>query len=77
MTDHHDIMASLPGVRGTFEKRMDMVEHCHLRFEGTHYLLVKQFDEQTGQVLMLGSNRDKSKAERLLCLLDVSDYILP
>jgi hypothetical protein len=77
MTDHHDVMAGVPGVRGTFEKRMDMVEHCHLRFEGANYLLVKQFDEQTGQVLLLGGDRDKARAELLLGLLGVTDYMLP
>ena len=77
MTDHHDVMSGLPGVRGTFEKRMDMVEHCHLRYEQVNYLLVKQFDEQAGQVLLLGGNRDKPKAEQLLGLLGVTDYMLP
>lgn len=77
LTDHHDVMASLPGVRGTFEKRMDMVEHCHLRFDNANYLLVKQFDEQAEQVLLLGGNRDKPRAEQLLGLLGVTDYILP
>ena len=77
ITDQHDVMASLPGVRGTFEKRMDMVEHCHLRFEEVNYLLVKQFDEQAGEVLLLGGNRDKQRAEQLLSLLGVTDYMLP
>ena len=77
LTDHHDVMASLPGVRGTFEKRMDMVEHCHLRFDKVNYLLVKQFDEQAEQVLLLGGNRDKPRAEQLLGLLGVTDYMLP
>lgn len=77
MTDHQDVMAGVPGVRGTFEKRMDMVEHCHLRFEGASYLLVKQFDEQTGQALLLGSDRCKARAEQLLGLLGVTDYMLP
>lgn len=77
MTDHNDVMGTLPGVRGTFEKRMDMVEHCHLRYEDVNYLLVKQFDEQAGQVLLLGGDRDKPRAERLLCLLGLTDYMLP
>ena len=77
ITDQHDVMASLPGVRGTFEKRMDMVEHCHLRFEEVNYLLVKQFDEQAGEVLLLGGNRDEQRAEQLLSLLGVTDYMLP
>jgi len=77
ITDEHDVMAGLPGVRGTFEKRMDMVEHCHLRFEEVNYLLVKQFDEQVGDVLLLGGNRGKPKAEQLLNLLGVTDYMLP
>ena len=77
MTDDHDVMSGLPAVRGTFEKRMDMVEHCHLRFENVNYLLVKQFDEQAGQVLLLGGDRDKPRAEQLLGLLDVTDYMLP
>ena len=77
ITDQHDVMASLPGLRGTFEKRMDMVEHCHLRFEEVNYLLVKQFDEQAVEVLLLGGNRDKPRAEQLLSLLGVTDYMLP
>jgi hypothetical protein len=56
---------------------MDMVEHCHLRFDNANYLLVKQFDEQAEQVLLLGGNRDKPMAERLLELLGVTDYMLP
>ena len=77
MTDDHDVMSGLPAVRGTFEKRMDMVEHCHLRFKNVNYLLVKQFYEQAGQVLLLGGDRDKPRAEQLLGLLDVTDYMLP
>ena len=77
ITDQRDVMASLPGVRGTFEKRMDMVEQCHLRFEEVNYLLVKQFDEQAVEVLLLGGNRDKPRAEQLLSLLGVTDYMLP
>ncbi len=75
--DCDDLMLRVPGTRGTFEQRQDLVEHCHLTFEEDDYLLVKQFDEQTDQVLLLGNNRDRDKAERLLHLLSVSDYMLP
>lgn len=79
--DESDLMASLPGCRGTFEKRGDMVEHCHLEFEGVNYLLVKQFDEQASQVLLLGNARDKKKAERLVRKLSLDgslvNYIAP
>jgi hypothetical protein len=53
------------------------VEHCHLRFKEVNYLLVKEFDEQAGEVLLLGGNRDKPKAEQLLKVLGVTDYMLP
>ncbi|MDA0977995.1 MAG: hypothetical protein O3B72_05520, partial [Proteobacteria bacterium] len=56
--DSSDVMAGLPSSRGTFETRGDMVEHCHLEFRGEQYLLVKQFDEHLGQVMLLGSSRD-------------------
>lgn len=64
--DDLDIMSRMPGCRGTFEKRMDMVEHCHLGLDGDEYLLVKQFDERASQVLLLGSSRDRKKAEHLV-----------
>ena len=77
ITDHDDVMASLPSTRGTFEKRLDMVEHCHLSYWGDSYLLVKQFDEQTDEVLLLGSSRSQVKIKSLLDALSVNDYILP
>ncbi|MBO6555782.1 MAG: hypothetical protein JJ934_09660 [Pseudomonadales bacterium] len=64
--DERDVMSTLPGCRGTFEKRMDMVEHCHVEYRSNQYLLVKQFDEHLSQVLLLGNSRDKSKAEGLI-----------
>lgn len=64
--DESDLMARLPGCRGTFEKRMDMVEHCHLEYQAEQYLLVKQFDELASQVLLLGNSRDKKKAEGIV-----------
>jgi hypothetical protein len=75
--DHHDLMGSVPSVRGTYERRMDMVEHCHLQFEQNNYLLVKQFDEQAGQILLLGDDRNTSRATQLLDCLGAKDYILP
>ncbi len=69
--DDTDVMSRLPGCRGTFEKRLDMVEHCHLEYRADQYLLVKQFDEQMSQVLLLGNSRDKEKAEGLLKTLSL------
>lgn len=74
--DESDLMSHLPGCRGTFEKRMDMVEHCHLAFEDVNYLLVKQFDEQASQVLLLGNSRDKKKAEHLVKELSLDDALV-
>lgn len=74
--DESDLMARLPGCRGTFEKRMDMVEHCHLAFEGINYLMVKQFDEQASQILLLGNSRDKRKAEHLVMELSLDNALV-
>lgn len=67
--DRSDLMADMPSSRGTFERRLDMVEHCHLQFENDQFLLVKQFDEMTGQLLLLASSRDPEQAEALLEVL--------
>ena len=52
------------------------MEHCHLAFEQERYLLIKQYDEQASQLLLLGNSRDRSKAMRLLTALELSDYFL-
>ena len=67
--DQSDIMEGMPSSRGTFERRFDMVEHCHFQFENDQFLLVKQFDEMTGQLLLLSSRRDPEQAEALLEVL--------
>ncbi|MFT7221864.1 MAG: hypothetical protein ACI8Z1_003487 [Candidatus Azotimanducaceae bacterium] len=77
ISDRSDLMADMPSSRGTFERRLDMVEHCHLQFENNQFLLVKQFDEMTGQLLLLASSRNPEQAEALLEVLGVTDYILP
>lgn len=71
--DDSDLMARLPGCRGIFEKRMDMVEHCHLEYQAEQYLLVKQFDELANQVLLLGNSRDKKKAEGMVDALGLDN----
>lgn len=71
------VMDRLPSSRGTFERRGDMVEHCHLGFQGHEYLLVKQFDERTGEILLLGSQRSPEQAQALLRLLEINPYMLP
>ncbi len=71
------LMQQLPGVRGTFERRLDMVEHCHMRYEGNDYLLVKDFDERAGQLLLLGSSREPERASALMQALAVTDYMFP
>lgn len=73
IADKTDMMAVLPGVRGVFEKHQDMLEHCHLRFAGSDYLLVKQFDEMTASVMLLGNNRDRDLAARLMETLTVDE----
>ena len=69
LADDGNLMAKLPSTRGTFERRGDMVEHCHLSFEQHQYLLVKQFDELAGEVLLLGTHRSPERAQALLTLL--------
>lgn len=75
--DADELMTRVPGVRGIFERRMGMVEHCHLAFRGDQYLIVKEYDEMAGQLLLLGSNRDPQKASALLDALAVSNYMFP
>ena len=67
--DGQDLMGDLPSTRGTFETRLDLVEHCHFEFEHCNYLLIKQFDERTNELMLLGNNRDSDKAGRLRSLL--------
>lgn len=70
--DHTDLMSRLPGVRGSFERRGDLVEHCHVDFKGGQYLLVKQFDDRAHQVMLLGSNRNPRQSTDLLHVLGVN-----
>lgn len=58
--------AGLIPVRGVFEPREELVEHAHLRFEGNHYLLVRQLDEYASELLVLGESRDEAQLGRLL-----------
>ena len=74
INDLQDLMAKLPGVRGVFERHLDMLEHCHLQFMGSNYLLVKQFDEMNSRVMLLGNNRDNAVVTQLMRVLDVRDY---
>jgi hypothetical protein len=75
--DQHDLMAGLPSTRGVFEQHLDMLEHCHVRFATDHYLLVKQFDEQTHRIMVLGANRDPEKLSALMSTLGVNDFMFP
>ena len=57
-----------PGVsmRGVFEARQDLVEHAHFSFRGATFLLLRQFDEPTRQIYVLGDDRDPDKRDQLL-----------
>lgn len=75
--DSNGLMDRLPGVRGTFERRPGHVEHCHLGFDGAQYLVVKEFDENAEQLLLLGTRRGTEAASALMQALAVTDYMLP
>ena len=58
---------ALPTSRGSFERPLSRVEHCHLSFNRDQYLLVKQFgDGNESQIYLLGTSRDEEKARALL-----------
>lgn len=53
-------------VRGIFDVHRDLVEHVHLRFLRELYLIVRQYDDQAHQLMVLGTSRDPAKLRELL-----------
>ena len=67
-------LAEMPSVRGTFEARGDMVEHTHLEFEESVYLIVRQFDEYANQGMLLGTDRDPEKLAEFMAQLEIEPF---
>ncbi|MBD3649203.1 MAG: hypothetical protein HUJ31_17540 [Pseudomonadales bacterium] len=61
----------LPAVRGVFEEREDPVEHLHLMFRDALYLIVRQYDENIDQLMVLGTSRDEAMLRAFLGELDL------
>lgn len=53
-------------VRGVFENRNEVVQHCHLRFEADDYLLVKHLGPDDPDVFVLSSQRDQTQLQRFV-----------
>jgi hypothetical protein len=53
-------------VRGVFEIRNEVVQHCHLRFEADDYLLVKHLGPDDPDVFVLSSQRDQTQLQRFV-----------
>ncbi len=70
LEDAAGLMQRLPGVRGTFETHLDMLEHCHLAYAGAHYLFVRQFDELSPAIMVLGTSRDQDQLAQLVEILE-------
>ena len=56
----------LQPVRGIFDVHRDLVEHSHLYFEGSLYLIVRQYDDRAHQLMVLGTDRDEARLKRFL-----------
>lgn len=59
----------LPPVRGIFDAHRDLVEHCHLYFEGELYVIVRQYDDRAHQLMVNGTSRDEDRLRRFLEIL--------
>ncbi len=59
----------LPPVRGIFDRHGDLVEHTHLLFRGALYLVVRQYDDQAHQVMVLGTSRDEGQLRDFLAIV--------
>ena len=68
---HLDNLGLRP-VRGIFDPHLDLVEHTHLYFRGDLYLLVRQFDDQAHQLMILGTNRDEDQLREFIRTLGFS-----
>ncbi|MEX0941831.1 MAG: hypothetical protein WD002_04730 [Pseudomonadales bacterium] len=73
MFEHTEInrlaQIGLTPVRGIFDAHMDLVEHTHLFFEGELYLIVRQYDDQASQLMILGTSRDETRLKDFLTIL--------
>ncbi|HKI74433.1 MAG TPA: hypothetical protein VJ998_07315, partial [Pseudomonadales bacterium] len=65
MFEHTDVRflerLGLKSVRGVFDPHLDLVEHTHLYFRGDLYLVVRQYDDQAHQLMILGTSRDEDQ----------------
>lgn len=61
----------LTTVRGIFDPHGDLVEHTHLYFRGDLYLIVRQYDDQAHQLMVLGTNREEEQLKALLDTLEL------
>ena len=81
-TFHHPREADFGGldaVRGTFEERGDLVEHLHLAYDDAIYLIVRQFDDQIEDAMVLGTDRDQDKVRAFMRELGLEapvDFVL-
>ena len=62
----------LRSVRGVFDPHMDLVEHAHLYFRGDLYLVVRQYDDQANQLMILGTSRDEDKLREFIDILGLA-----
>ena len=59
----------LRSVRGLFDPHLDLVEHTHLYFRGALYLVVRQYDDQAHQLMILGTSRDENQLREFIEIL--------
>lgn len=59
----------LRSVRGIFDAHLDLVEHTHLYFHGDLYLVVRQYDDQAHQLMILGTSRDEGQLREFIEIL--------
>jgi len=73
MFEHTDVWKmedlGLRSVRGLFDVHLDLVEHTHVFFKGDLYLMVRQYDDQAHQLMILGTNRDEDQLREFMKIL--------
>lgn len=69
---HHFERRGLRSVRGIFDPHGDLVEHTHLFFKGELYLLVRQYDDQAHQLMVLGTSRDEDRLREFVDALELA-----
>ncbi len=76
MIEHTDAgrldQLGLNPVRGVFDVHRDLLEHTHLFYQGALYLVVRQYDDQAHQLMILGSSRDQDRLGELLAILGIA-----